>query len=197
MRCPIILILLIYELSGNKTAVVICTLIGLGLLANAFVSLVTFYHAIMTACTNIHGTTKIILLKISVVLIVLQGLIVQSIALAGNTNLSDDEDFSAKGKAFRIYYFVVLLEYGVLSLIYYNAFSTEMLPSNSVIEKFNRLGKDPNAKPHINFNEYLYQVCFRIDDVFSNLELNSSDGNYIDTKMEPNTSPFHNGEGFD
>ena len=54
-------------------------------LVNAFLSLVIFYHSIMTSSTNISATSKIVMLKVCVGLIVVQGIIVQIITMADAT----------------------------------------------------------------------------------------------------------------
>ena len=73
----------------------VCTIVSLVLLLNAFLSLAIFYHAIMKECTSLYGTTKIIMLKMCVGLIVLQGLIVQFMTLDGTTGQNDDPHFTA------------------------------------------------------------------------------------------------------
>ena len=46
---------------------------GLAILANAFVSLILFFYSLYDNVKNINGLPKLVLLKLSVVLIVLQG----------------------------------------------------------------------------------------------------------------------------
>ena len=117
----------------------VCTIVSLVLLVNAFLSLIIFYHAIMKACTSLHGTTKIIMIKMCVGLIVLQGLIVQFMTMDGTTGQNDDPHFTAgvsldlqkyclllffhcsypsQEKAERIYFFVVLIEYAIVSVLF-------------------------------------------------------------------------------
>ena len=66
-----------YFVICSKLGIIAGTVIALAFLANAFVSLVYFYHSLMNSCQGIGATTKIVLLKTAVLLIVLQGIIVQ------------------------------------------------------------------------------------------------------------------------
>ena len=49
----------------------------------------------MKVCTSLHGTTKLIMIKMSVGLIVLQGLIVQFMTMDDTTGQNDDPTFTA------------------------------------------------------------------------------------------------------
>ena len=101
VRCPLVVILIVCELLEQRIGIIIISLIGkslltstihqfnppppsslltfllftgLAILANAFVSLIVFFHAIYEPSKNIGGLAKLILLKASVVLIVAQGM---------------------------------------------------------------------------------------------------------------------------
>lgn len=169
LRCPLVVILIGFELVEQRAAIIILSLISVAILANAFVSLIIFFHAVYEQAKNIGGLAKLILLKASVVLIVAQGLIVQGICIAGDTRLTDDEAYTSRGKTFRVYYLLVLVEFTVVSILYYYAFALEMVPSAATIDKFNRMGKDPHQRPDLTFGDFLHQACIRVDDVFYHL----------------------------
>jgi hypothetical protein len=110
VRVPIVLVMVIFELKHNKLLVILTTgtlfcsrlfnilfdffstsfffyhlVAAMVFLVNAFLSLVIFYHSIMTSSTNISATSKIVMLKVCVGLIVVQGIIVQIITMADAT----------------------------------------------------------------------------------------------------------------
>ena len=106
IRCPLTVILVVYQLRQDRAAIIIISIIGklnhisnpyvfiskfssllmiyvsnnndiywtgLAILANAFVSLILFFYSLYENVKNINGLPKLVLLKLSVVLIVLQG----------------------------------------------------------------------------------------------------------------------------
>ena len=149
------------------------TIVGLVLLVNAFLSLVIFYHSIMNVCTNIGGTIKLVMLKMSVGLIVVQGLVVQFINMDGTSGQTDDDVFTAEHKTLRIYYFAILVEYAALSLVYVFSYTSEMQPSERAATSVKQKGKDPMMKPDMSYGTFLYQSCFCFFDTLSGLSLGS------------------------
>ena len=199
IRSPIAFILLIFKLLENQVAIILLTVIQLGLLANAFVSLVVFFYSVEDMTKSIGALAKIILLKASVVLIVAQGvyadvinnnivcilrrqiyshpshdpffftyflhvflgIIVQIVTMSKDSKLTDDEVFTAQDKTYRIYYFIVLIEFCIVSIFFYYAYGSEMIPSSATIDRYTRMEKDPNQRPDISFEDFMYQSCIR------------------------------------
>merc|ERR1719197_2075429 len=112
---------------------------------------------------SIGALAKIILLKASVVLIVAQGIIVQIVTMSRDSKLTDDETFTAQDKTYRIYYFIVLIEFCIVSIFFYYAYGSEMMPSSATIDRYTRMEKDPNQRPDISFEDFMYQSCIRVD----------------------------------
>ena len=107
----------------------ILTIFSFALLINGFGSLVLFYEVVMAESTNLLGACKIILLKISVGLIVIQGLIEEFLYAFGIIAVQPSEDFSGQDRAQRFYCFIVLVEYALLSAAVYYAYTTEIKPN--------------------------------------------------------------------
>ena len=111
-------------------ASLILTVLSLALLVNGFGSLVLFYQVIMEESANLLGTAKIILLKISVGLIVIQGLIEEFLFAFGVIKVEGSSSFSGKERAQRFYCFIVLVEYALLSSAVYYAYTSEIKPND-------------------------------------------------------------------
>lgn len=110
-------------------ASLILTVLSLALLVNGFGSLILFYQIIMEESSNLLGTSKIVLLKISVGLIVIQGLIEEFLYAFGVITVESSSTFSGKERAQRYYCFIVLVEYSLLSAAVYYAYAAEIKPN--------------------------------------------------------------------
>ena len=75
--------------------------------------------------------------------------------------LSDDAVYTSENKTYRVYYLIVLVEFTVLSVFYYYAYSADMTPSLKTLEKYQKTGEDPNQRPNISFGDFLYRACVR------------------------------------
>ena len=60
-------------------------------------------HSVYDHCTNIFGVTKLLLLKVVVGAIVVQGLIESALYSSGASPYESDDDYSAEQKALRAY----------------------------------------------------------------------------------------------
>jgi hypothetical protein len=105
------------------------TAISLILLGNGFLSLVMFYEVLYEQSRNVNGTFKILLLKFSVGLIVIQGLTEEIVFGLGLVHVEDSPSYTAEDRAQRLYCFIVLFEYTFLSILVYLAYSTSILPA--------------------------------------------------------------------
>lgn len=110
-------------------ASLVLTVASFALLVNGFGSLVMFYEMVMAESTNLLATAKIVLLKISVGLIVIQGLIEEFLYAFGVISVQPSGNFSGQDRAQRFYCFIVLLEYAILSAAVYYAYAAEIKPS--------------------------------------------------------------------
>jgi hypothetical protein len=70
-----------------------------------------FYELIYSYSQNLMGTWKILLLKFSVGLIVIQGLIEEFLFISGVIDIQDSRTLSAQDRAQMAYCFIVLFEY--------------------------------------------------------------------------------------
>ena len=91
-----------------------------------------FYEMLYYPSANVSGTFKILLLKFSVGLIVIQGLIEEFLFATGYITIGDSDSYSAEERAQRGYCLVVIFEYAFLSIAVFYAYSTEILPAESV-----------------------------------------------------------------
>jgi len=128
-------------------ASLILTVCSLLLLINGFASLVLFYEVLMSESTNLLGTCKIILLKISVGLIVIQGLIEEFLFAFGVIKIGNNSSFTGEERAQRFYCFIVLVEYALLSFAVYYAYAAEIKPNqrNSKVRITSVLGEESSS----------------------------------------------------
>jgi hypothetical protein len=128
-------------------ASLILTVCSLLLLINGFASLVLFYEVLMSESTNLLGTCKIILLKISVGLIVIQGLIEEFLFAFGVIKIGNSSSFTGEERAQRFYCFIVLVEYALLSFAVYYAYAAEIKPNqrNSKVRVTSVLGEESSS----------------------------------------------------
>ncbi len=118
---------------------------------------------------NIKATSKLVLLKISIGLQVVQGLILDILIQSGSLgNNDDDNNYDSSDKAKRLYYFIVLVEYVVLAIVMYWSFGSEIVPSQKMLDKCREKNLDGNASPGISYNEFISKI-FTFSDVFYNI----------------------------
>ena len=108
---------------GVQVMSIIFQVVSLGFLVNAFMSLVIFFEMFYEDTKNLYGIPKIWLLKFSVVLIVIQGLVEQYLFTAHVLKINDSSNYNAEDRAQMIYCFIVLCEYFLLSYFFYWAYS--------------------------------------------------------------------------
>lgn len=166
--CLSVIIFYALPTTAGKLIFVVLQLVSFVILVNGVLSVVNFYENVMDANSNIYGVLKFLVLKISVGLIVVQGLIVDIIIALNKVTLQPDDTYSPNDRALRVYLFLVLLEYLFISLVMTIAFSKEMLPS---IRKRSSSGFSPVDNPKafdladITFHEFFMKVI-RFQDVF-------------------------------
>jgi len=114
---------------GGKVLYVLFNIVGIVILGRSLIHFVLFYESIFSECKNLMGIVKVFLLKISVVLIVLQGLIAQIMVTANAEPYSDDSTWNSAQKTNRGYCLLVLLEFIILTIPYLIAFLPKIEPS--------------------------------------------------------------------
>jgi hypothetical protein len=118
-------------------------------------------------CKNIYGISKMILLKLSVGLIVLEGLIVTFMIAAGDEPNPSDDMYNREETLQRAFCFLVLIEFSVLSIFAAIAFGRQIQPpSPEVIRSIAVTSDMPTT-----FGAFVCDV-FAFRDVFGRLTLN-------------------------
>jgi len=117
----------------GKALYVVFSLVSFGVLIYGLGCLVLLYENVFSNCKNLFGIMKLLLLKFSVGMIVLEGLIEQFLVLANAAPYNDDSLFTTEEKAQRGYCALVLLEFAVVSVVYFYAYSYKITapPANS------------------------------------------------------------------
>jgi hypothetical protein len=118
------------RLRRMKIASYLLTAIALILLGNGFGSLVMYYEVMYGVSKNLMATFKLLLLKFSVGLIVIQGLIEEILWVLQVIPISPSSLYSAEDRSQRFYCFIVLLEYAFLAIAVYYAYSPEIKPAS-------------------------------------------------------------------
>ena len=114
------------------TLTVILALISFCFVVRGFGSLVVFYENIYNYSINISGFYKLLILKMSVGIIVLQGIIVEILVAFNVIHMDEAHGYTEAEMIQRLYCFIVLIEYVVLSIVMYFAFSTKIKVNDSV-----------------------------------------------------------------
>lgn len=122
--------------SGNKrggAASSLLMLLAAVILFSCLPQLVMLYENIYASCTNIFGLMKFSMLKISVTLIVLQGLIESFMISAGSEPYNDDDKLSSEEKTTRGYCMLVLIEFVVLCFPYMYAYTYTITEASDLL----------------------------------------------------------------
>ena len=114
------------------TLTVILALISFCFVVRGFGSLVVFYENIYNYSTNISGVYKLLVIKMSVGIIVLQGIIVEILVAFNVIHMDEAHGYTEAEMIQRLYCFIVLIEYVVLSVVMYFAFATKIKVNDSV-----------------------------------------------------------------
>lgn len=139
------------------------TLLAFALLVRSILHFVLFYEAVFAKSSNLKGVLKVMLLKFSVGLIVLQGIIEQALVLAHAEPYQDDSQWSKEDKTQRGYCLLVMLEFCILQLPYLIAFTPKIEPSTAVTESAKNAAPKAPTLCH-----FIFQVlCFH--DIFGYL----------------------------
>jgi len=160
---------------AGKALYVIFTVASAVVLFYGLSCLVLLYENVYANCKNLFGIVKLLLLKFSVGMIVLEGLIEQFLVLAGKSPYDDDGPYDTAENTQREYCALVLLEFAIISLIYYYAYSYKITapPVNNAGGSNTAI----TAVEGMTFGTFMCQIL-HFNDVFGLLT-------YTDTMNEP------------
>ena len=102
----------------NRIVAVLLDVIAVAFTINAVLSLVTFYENVYTLNENIKGVSKLFVIKVSVGIIVFQGLIVQIVIALNQVTLHANSQFTQEEMAIRLYCKIIFKDI-LQSLLYY------------------------------------------------------------------------------
>jgi len=149
--------------AGRSVAVVIQVVCAVIVVTMVF-HLINLYEMVYSHCQNLFGLMKLFLLKFSVGLIVLEGLICNFLISTGNAPYdSDDGDdtYDSAEKTQRGYCALVLIELMVLAIFYLYAFGfVKVKPSTA--PNYNA-SKEPKHTEHTTFYSFYCSVWAMLD----------------------------------
>jgi len=152
----------------------IFSLIGFIILCNGILTLVNYYENVMKDCVNLKAIMKMFLVKSSTGLMVIQGLLVQFACLAKKCTVKSSgagfSQFNTDDTALRIFSILLLIEYIVLTVLFWLAFSPEMDPPPTLPEPE---AKKALEKVDISLCAFLCNI-FRFSDGFNDFNLDES-----------------------
>lgn len=163
---PIVVIIgAIFVYLEVQSIFIVTSLISLVMFIFGFGALALFFENVMRVNENINGVCKILLIKVSVGAIVMQGLIEEALLATGVLDIKDNDRYSSDERAQRGLMMLLLVEYCILAVLLYLSFGSE-IQMNSIL-KTDSKSEDPI---NISLGTFLKKVL-RISDVFDNLKL--------------------------
>lgn len=139
---------------------------------------VLFFENIYEFNKNLNAITKLLVIKLSVGLIVSQGIIVEVLIATNSLNLSDSAPFTAGERAIRILCVILLIEYAILSLVMYATYSLEIIPSELDSNEDNPIVVQ---KLDISYFEYIRRLF-----MFHDIYFESNDRTYLNDNLLAN-----------
>jgi len=167
----------------------ILNLISAAIIIHGVLCLVILYESVFSYCTNLFGVMKLVLLKICVGVIVIQGLIATFLYSSGATPYQDDDNRSAEDKTQRAYCLLVLCEFALLSVFYYYAFGAHVITPASAPRAVHNVSTDVKTIHSMSgvasvetivysFTGYLADV-FNLFDIVGSLDWRESEGEVV------------------
>ncbi|RYH09878.1 hypothetical protein EON65_39810 [archaeon] len=120
---------------------------------------------IYSNCSNVFNVYKVMMLKLSITVIVLEGLIAEFMVRFGGSPYDDDHDWSMEDQTYRGYCSLVLIEYAILTIPYLVLWAMKVTPPAS-----STADKQVTMAP-LTFGEYVCKV-FKLWDIKGVLPLN-------------------------
>jgi len=159
--------------NGNKIAKllsVIFALVALIQLCYGVASVVNLYEDVYGNLKNLNGVLKVFLLKISVGLITLQGIVVECLVEFGGNPYDSNSEYSAADRLQRNFCALILIEFTVMAGVYLWAFGAPVTVPSTPYAKYIAVKGNiqRNDKPTAGW--FLCEVL-RFSDVFGTLAL--------------------------
>jgi len=159
--------------NGNKIAKllsVLFALVALIQLIYGVASVVNLYEDVYSNLKNLNGVLKVFLLKISVGLITIQGIIVECLVEFGGNPYQSNSNYSAADRLQRNFCALILIEFTIMAGIYLWAFGSPVTAPSTPYLKYiaSKNNIQRNDKP--TFCWFLCEVL-RFSDVFGTLNL--------------------------
>jgi len=176
----VVLVILAAIFENIKAVYIVLSIVSFALIARAVLSVVTFFEHSYERSANFMGVSKLFILKVSVGLIVFQGLIVQIVIGLNKVTLASDSTYNSDERAIRLYCFIVLLEYLIISTAMYVSFSSEITASPYI-------QSTDSSSPTLNTSNYPFSSfikdLFRVFDIFGRNTL--PDVNDLNSNLVP------------
>ncbi len=102
-RTGVVLISTIFYYLNMRAVFIILQVIAFAILVNGVMSVVNFYENVMNECSNLKGILKFLIIKVSVGLIVVQGIITEVVIALDKVTLKDNAEFTSDDRAIRLY----------------------------------------------------------------------------------------------
>lgn len=178
-----------------KKLYILFSIISFLFVANGFGSLVLFFENIMKSSENILGFPKIFLVKLSIVFIVLQYLILEVLNFYNLSYQESANGWSKEDRSQRLYCFVVLIEYGIMSIFLYLFYGGELTrntelegtlntgfrtPSQATIEQ-GFYNPEQGLTANVTFCGFLCDVL-NYPDMYNSLSLTSTNNNALSSQ---------------
>lgn len=165
VRPIVVLLAAIFNYADVKALFLVFTFIAVFQFLFGFGSLALFYENVYTQSGNINATLKIILLKVSVGVYVIQGIIEEMLVATDTLDIKDTDRYTAEERAGRALGIVVLAEYAIMSLILYISFSTE-IHASTYGKHAGVTDLTANSRKEVGWGAFLCEV-FTFWDIFS------------------------------
>lgn len=148
----------------------VCSVVNALMLVYSLLMLVNFYEGVFNYTKNLFGLLKLLMVKISVGLITLEGLIESLLVAANKVPYNDDDSFSSDEKAQRFYCLLVLIEFAVLSFIFIYAYGIKRIEPSTAPGYVADNSSD--APAGLSFGRYFCDIL-KVYSVFGTLALTS------------------------
>lgn len=157
--------------SGTSTGhafYAVLSVVNAGILLYALLMLLNFYESVFNHCKNLFGLLKLLMVKVTVGLITLQGLVESLLVASNDIPYNDDDVYSADEKAQRFYCFLVLVEFTVLSFIFLYAYGLKKIEAPTAPGYESESGSD--SPPTFTIGAFLCDIL-KVYSIFGTLRL--------------------------
>jgi hypothetical protein len=158
-----------------KLVSVLLSLVALVQLIYGVLSVINLFEDVYSFTTNLNGVLKLLLLKMSVGLITIEGIIVELMNAFGANPYKENNEYSAEDRLQRNYCALVLIEFTLMAFVFYFAFGRKITMPNTPYHSYN--AERSNSGKHSNPTMWWFLVqVFSFSDVFGILALEDEQG---------------------